>query len=355
MVLCPLIGPEDAELKYKIAKTEAEKAKESGDTEKQAQAEAAMQAAQSDMAKYKNQYDTWSDGSAAKIALHAAVGALAGAATGSGNIAAGALSAAASEASSNLTGNLPRGVQPLASAIIGAATATAIGGNAQAGASTAADGDMYNRQLHKSEIEKLAELKSKWKELGYASEAEAESRLIKASCALTHCADGISETDIAYRMLSKVQAEGNTSEYARERELLTGTGLFTYTAEDAWRDQNYKVSPFNDINRNAKLLGAAVGIGGVSGQIAKTAWNKCLTNPATCMETLKEGVTALVGLATGSELPPSMGGAVGSAVKAETKAGKVAGQMINLASEKRTQHILLGDATGRAIRGQATY
>ncbi|HPX62310.1 MAG TPA: hemagglutinin repeat-containing protein [Deltaproteobacteria bacterium] len=153
----------DAQRRYETAEKEAEAANESGDSEQLARAEAAMQAAQADMAANQEAYDTWKDGSLAKIALHAAVGGLASA-IGKGDIASGALGAAANEAAipymaqalqnagldekSEEYKSLLKIGSTIAGSAIGAAT-SGNGNGAMTGGATALSGTTNNFLKHK--------------------------------------------------------------------------------------------------------------------------------------------------------------------------------------------------------------
>ena len=101
---------------------------------------------------------TWSDGGTNKILLHGLVGA-ATAALGGGDALQGALGAAASEAASKAMSDylVSEGVDPYSPTgkSLMALASTAMGGVAGggAGAATALQGDLYNRQLHRKESE----------------------------------------------------------------------------------------------------------------------------------------------------------------------------------------------------------
>ena len=83
------------------------------------------------------------DGSGRKIAIHFAIGGIMSAITGAG-FASGAIGAGLNEALIKNLKGLDPGTAQIVSGIIGAAAAKAIGGNAQAGASTAASGTKWN-------------------------------------------------------------------------------------------------------------------------------------------------------------------------------------------------------------------
>ena len=83
------------------------------------------------------------DGSGRKIAIHFAIGGIMSAITGAG-FASGAIGAGLNEALINNLKGLDPGTAQIVSGIIGAAAAKAIGGNAHAGASAAANGTKWN-------------------------------------------------------------------------------------------------------------------------------------------------------------------------------------------------------------------
>jgi hypothetical protein len=247
---------EDAQLKYEATKAVAEKAAANGDTATQDKAEAAMMAAGADMNTYRADYDTWAEGSAIKIAMHAFVGSLT-AKLGGGDAFSGGLGAGAAEYSRSMTENLPKDLQQWASVIIGGATAKLAGGNtndAMTGAATALDGEKYNRQLHQDEKQRIKDLAKNYKELGYNSEAEAEKALDQAACAIVHCADQIPNNSSDKQEKLAIQKAGGEedSKYVRDYLLAhnqpfestyldTGTGethespkLFTYNPVVDW-------------------------------------------------------------------------------------------------------------------------
>ena len=83
------------------------------------------------------------DGSGRKIAIHIAIGGIMSAITGAG-FASGAIGAGLNEALINAVKGQDPGTAQIVSAVIGAAAAKAIGGNATAGASAAASGTKWN-------------------------------------------------------------------------------------------------------------------------------------------------------------------------------------------------------------------
>ena len=90
---------------------------------------------------------SWNEGGTSITALHALVGGLM-AEMGGGSFASGAVGAGATEASRNLLKDLEPDLQQWGGAIIGAAAAETVGGNAQTGASTAVSGTANNDLAH---------------------------------------------------------------------------------------------------------------------------------------------------------------------------------------------------------------
>lgn len=100
-------------------------------------------------------YENWKEGSVNKTLLHALAGGMQAGLSG-GNISAAALGAGSSEALKDLSKDLPPDLQQWVSTIAGAGAGALAGGGegAVSGASSAQDGEVYNRQLHTIE-EKL--------------------------------------------------------------------------------------------------------------------------------------------------------------------------------------------------------
>ena len=94
---------------------------------------------------------------ARKIAIHIAIDGIMSAITGPG-FASGAIGAGLNEALIKALDGKDAGTAQLISAIIGAAAAKAIGGNAQAGASAAASGTKWNKYQEDPRIKKLQEI-----------------------------------------------------------------------------------------------------------------------------------------------------------------------------------------------------
>ena len=92
---------------------------------------------------YRLAHNMKDDGSGRKIAVHAVIGGIMSKITGNG-FASGAAGAGLNEALINAIKGQDPGTAQIVSAIIGAAAAKAVGGNAQAGASAAASGAKWN-------------------------------------------------------------------------------------------------------------------------------------------------------------------------------------------------------------------
>ena len=92
---------------------------------------------------YRLAHNMKDDGSGRKIAVHAVIGGIMSKITGAG-FASGAIGAGLNEALIKSLKGLDPGTAQIVSAVIGAAAAKAIDGNAQAGASAAASGTKWN-------------------------------------------------------------------------------------------------------------------------------------------------------------------------------------------------------------------
>ncbi len=193
----------------------------------------------------------WADGSRNKVILHGVVGA-AMASLGGGSATQGAIGAASAEAASQAMQDYlaSNGVTPgseewktymeLGAAAIGGATGGA------SGATAGLDGELYNRQLHETEKQRIQALAG--------GDQTKEVRLTAAACALVHCSAEYAEGSPEYAYYSKLEAVGNGDDYAGDRQLLkdqsyqrmgvNGDGkatpvteyLFTYDAGDRTSD-----------------------------------------------------------------------------------------------------------------------
>ncbi|WP_349627575.1 hemagglutinin repeat-containing protein [Herbaspirillum sp. C9C3] len=169
--------------------------------------------------------DKWNEGGFYRTVLHAAAGLLSG-----------GIGGAAGAATSSMT--MPQFVKlvngsdlpvPVRQALAQAAAA-ALGGIAGGvpGMAAGLNVEANNRELHKTETEKLTGLK-KGKSL------EQQQRLDAAACALTRCAEGVPASDPYYGLLKGMQEKGAT--YKDEMTTLLNTGEFIYQPYlDAARD-----------------------------------------------------------------------------------------------------------------------
>jgi filamentous hemagglutinin len=141
---------------------------------------------------------------------------------------------------------------------VGAALAAGIGAavGGSAGAATAFNEDVNNRQLHLTEAQKLAKLKE-------GKSEDERHRLDAAACALVLCANGVPPSDPNYNALQALQKEGQA--YGAEQAQLLQTGEFVYQpyldAARDWITQNGEA---------AQRLGGAIdltagGVGTVAG------------------------------------------------------------------------------------------
>ncbi|KAG9610117.1 hypothetical protein KCV01_g3350, partial [Aureobasidium melanogenum] len=170
-----------------------------------------------DNAKTDQDREAWSDGGRNKVILHGVVGA-AMASLGGGNAAEGALGGASSEAVSHVMQQYlyDHNVQPgssewntymeLGSAIVGGVTGRGNGANA------ALAGEIYNRQLHQTEEDRIQTLAG--------GDKEKQARLAAAACALVHCSAEYATDSPEFEQFSKLEQLGSREEYAAERDLL---------------------------------------------------------------------------------------------------------------------------------------
>ncbi|RXV69184.1 filamentous hemagglutinin N-terminal domain-containing protein [Burkholderia stabilis] len=207
------------------------------------------------------------EGGAGRDVLHAAVAAI-GAALSGGNIGgavAGSLTgdllqSLAQPIIDQAVSQLPLDAQAAARkalneivATAGGAAGGALAGGGSgtlAGAGAAANNELYNRQLHQSEAEKLQQLQKN-------QSPQEQYRLAAAECALVHCADNIPDSDPSKAILQKMQNDG--AQFAYEKDVLTKAGAF---------DGYSKLDRLNDAyDRNQvsnRLMGAVQGVTGVA-------------------------------------------------------------------------------------------
>jgi filamentous hemagglutinin len=296
------IGSEKQKAAELEAKTYDRLASEAKDPDKasayKAQAEAARETAAN-----------WGDNGAYRVGLHVAAQSLIGGAAGGGS---GALSSASGvvagnqgqqlgkelaaaeakrqgldyEATKALENTYQEAFASLGGALGGLA-ASAAGGQGGAGAlvgaaqagTTAQTVDKYNRQLHQSEAENLANLKK-------GKSAAQQHRLDAAACALVNCADGLPAGDPLYAKLSAWQKEGQG--YIAEQTLLKATGEFVYQpGMDATRDAITRYG--EGLHRTGGLVNLGAGSVGAVGGTALA-----VTGAAACPATLGGGCAAAV-------------------------------------------------------------
>ncbi|WP_131978586.1 hypothetical protein [Cricetibacter osteomyelitidis] len=179
----------------------------------------------------------YEDGSLEKVILHGINGAIA-AAAGKGDILTGAASGAAGEVinsqiaealakHTDLSPEARKSLQNLTALGIGAAVGNLVGGNSNStaqGANLALNAEMYNRQLHPSEQQRIKELAN--------GDKEKERRLTVAACALVHCSAQISKDSQGYTEAKAMEELGNTPEYLEERLLLQRQRIATTMQDD---------------------------------------------------------------------------------------------------------------------------
>ncbi|ALN65272.1 filamentous hemagglutinin family N-terminal domain protein [Lysobacter antibioticus] len=192
----------------------------------------------------------WQEGSKEKVILHGVIGAGI-AAMGGGDVLAGMSGAAAnqlafpaikkaleSEGIKEGTVEFNRYLQ-LASVAIGGVVA------GSAGASTALAGELFNRQLHSFEIERIKDLAN--------GDPKREAELLAAACALVKCSAQYTTGSAEQQFWATIETEGNKPEYQVDRDWLAAQAvamsrnymghkweevhsLFSYTDADAMSD-----------------------------------------------------------------------------------------------------------------------
>lgn len=230
----------------------------------------------------------YDEGGAYRIAAHAALGALSGGLGGA--LGAGASAAAAPAlnelqnslqstlAGSGMSDGAAKSVSQLLAGGVAAGIGAVTGGSA--GAATAGNADFNNRQLHQSEAQKLAQLKS-------GKSQQQQYQLDAAACYLVHCADGVPQSDANYAGLKALQDAG--ANYISEQNQLKGPGEFAYSRIGLDGATDYYTSH-----------PAIKGVTNIAGGAAGTAGGVALTTAAAaaCPET---GVSC-VGIPLGAAL-----------------------------------------------------
>ncbi|WP_244138120.1 hemagglutinin repeat-containing protein [Burkholderia vietnamiensis] len=223
--------------------------------------DAAAQQAQADLTAANAQVAMWGPDGAARIASHAGVAGI-GAAMGGGNVA----GAIGGTVAGDMVGNAASGalgdtlggtvLGNVASGLAGAAVGGAIGGAAGAlsGANGALSADLYNRQLHPNEKQKLAQLQK-------GQPKDEQDRLADAACYLVQCAAQLSSNDPAYAAALASQQRG--AGYISEQQDLKATGLFVYSLSDALNDPlnamgDWALQQAKSAGRGATNLGNAL-------------------------------------------------------------------------------------------------
>ncbi|MGP8485712.1 hemagglutinin repeat-containing protein [Paraburkholderia fungorum] len=218
---------------------------------------AGMAQAQADYTAAGQQYTLWGNDGAARIASHAVVAGV-GAGMGGGSIA-GALggtvagdiaSNAASEATHNTLGGAL--ISNVASGLAGAVAGGALGGasGAISGVNGALSADLFNRQLHPNEKQKLAELQQ-------GETPDEQQRLADAACYRVQCAAQMSDNDPGKAEALASQQRG--AGYITEQRELAATGLFVYNPLDVFNDsqdrgKDWFVQQVNSAGRGALNL-----------------------------------------------------------------------------------------------------
>ena len=108
--------------------------------------------------------------------------------------------------------------------VVAGAAGAAVGGNT--GAFTASNADMYNRQLHPDEKEKLAQLQK-------GETADERQRLADAACYQVQCPAQMSDNDPA--KAAELASQQRGARYITEQNELKATGLFVYKTPSSLR------------------------------------------------------------------------------------------------------------------------
>lgn len=247
--------------------------------------------------------DAWREGGAKRVALHTLVGGLTAGAAGA--VGAGSASAAApkiEELQTSLRTALKEAgvgdsAANLISSLAGGATAAGIGGvssgGSAAGAVTAFNADMNNRQLHPSEKQRITELAK--------GDARKEARLTAAACALVKCYAEYPEGSDAYNALKAMADVGSNDAMASERQQLQAQqSLFGYSKTDQFLDSAKQVNNTYQVSTRALGAGqAALGAAGVAASVV-TAPASCSTGIG-CVANAVVATTSLDAVYTGSK------------------------------------------------------
>ncbi|WP_368730026.1 hypothetical protein [Paraburkholderia sp. BR10872] len=141
--------------------------------------------------------------------------------------------------------------------------------------------NLYNRQLHPEEKQKIHDLAG--------GDAAKEARLTAAACAMTHCYAEYPEGSAAYQLLKQIADFGASDALAGERNLLSQqTGMFGYTTGGPFSDANLDAAKqFNNTYQlttrgagAAEAVLGAVGLGGAitSARVTCATGGGCVAN-----------------------------------------------------------------------------
>ncbi|WP_171016353.1 DUF637 domain-containing protein [Pseudomonas sp. F(2018)] len=339
----------------------------------------------------------WEDGSPEKIALHAVIGGMLSEATG-GDFRTGALAAGANEALiERMSGliNGDQGLELLVSQLVGIAVATATGGDPAKAAELTRNATAYNRQLHSYELKQLEkEAKRLQEELGVSEtglpwedllllasgaelDATEEARL---QAVMDFYGEGNPEYDTLIDDLKRANsviemlASRNTPLTWSDGAVITAYGKPVYAFQST-QDQFFDSSLFNTNLSGQQSTSYHSSFTGLVPEAWKDQFGVADANrylreisqaAATSPEAFDGALERLATIAGGDVLRVTwdvdialslvQGGRL-SAEATENIAKWLLGRVgargtpspddfINLASAQRTQHILLGDATG---------
>ncbi len=203
----------------------------------------------------------WDEGGAYRVAAHAVVGGLSGGVAGAAGAAAGAKAAPTLNGlQDGLQSSLQQaGLSDVAAKAIaqgaGAAAATTLGAatGGAAGATTALNQDVNNRQLHGSELRAIA--------LASNGDKEKEARLTRAACYAVKCweqyPEGRAEREQNY--VSALEMGGLTEEREWVNAQKNTTGMFGYTGWGSAKD-SFTAGPLPLIQNGGKVVGGGLAI-----------------------------------------------------------------------------------------------
>ncbi|PTB20309.1 hypothetical protein C9I57_14705 [Trinickia symbiotica] len=131
------------------------------------------------------------------------------------------------------------------------------------GAKGALSADLYNRQFHEDEKQRIHKLAG--------NDSVEEARLTAAACAMTHCYAEYPEGSVTYQQLKQIADFGASDALAGERDLLSQqTGMFGYTTSGIFSDANMDAAKllnntYQLTTRGAGAAEAALGALGIAG------------------------------------------------------------------------------------------